>query len=183
MRFHRKTLLAAVMALALPAIGSAQDEGMIPRWEVESMTEDIVKNVASGQKLLLELRPEEWIQDGAPAAYVEQLATLQSNLENTVRAAEALGRNPERLSYAVDTFLWLDRSDSLLSSMIGGVRKYYNSVIADLLDAARGRNNANIANLKTYMRQLSVEIETSMAIAHSEAQRCRAAITNQPRQP
>ncbi len=155
---------------------------MIPHWEIKEMTEDIVKNVATGQKVLVELRPAEWLQDGAPEAYIEQLETLRADLESTVLAAQALGREPERLSYAVDTFLWLERADSLLDSMAAGVRKYYNGAIADLLDSARGRNIGNMATLKGYMRQLAVDLETSMRIAHSEAQRCRAAIAGQPRQ-
>ncbi len=156
---------------------------MIPSWEVREMTEDIVKNVATGQKVLAQLRPEEWLRDGASEAYVEQLETMRSDLENAALSARALGRNPERLSYAFDTFLWLERSDSLLNSVAGGVRKYYNGAIADLLDSARGRNVGNITKLKGYVRQLVVEIETSMEIAHNEAQRCRAAIASQPRRP
>ncbi len=175
-----KTLLAVGTALVFLPGGAAQDEGMLPIWEIREMTEDIVKNIATGRKVLAELRPAEWIQDGAPEAYVEQLETLRADLESTVLAAQALGREPQRLSYAVDTFLWLERSDSLLDSIADGVRKYSNGAVADLLDSARGRNAGNIGTLKGYMRQLAVELETSMNIAHNEAQRCRAAVAGQP---
>lgn len=147
------------------------------------MAEDIVKNIATGRKVLAELRPEEWLANGAPEAYVEQLRTLRADLESAALAAQALGREPGRLSYAVDTFLWLDRADSLLGSMAAGVRKYSNGAVADLLDSARGRNVGNIAALKGYMRQLAVDLETSMRIAHNEAQRCRAAVAGQARRP
>ncbi len=176
-------LTMAVFALVFAGQGSAQQEGMIPRWEVTALAEDVVKNIATGQKVLSELRPREWLQDGAPDAYVDQLLTLQSDLDSATLSAEALRRHPERLSYAVDTFLWLDRSDSLLSSMASGVRKYYNGAIADLLDSARSRNVANIGTLKEYMGQLAVEVETSMDIANREAQRCRADIAKKPEQP
>ena len=182
MTIQFRALLAAATAFFFMSIGAAQEEGVIPPWEVREITGDIVKNVATGQKVLAELRPEEWFRDGAPEAYVEQLEMLRADLESTVLAAQALGRDPQRLSYAVDTFLWLERSDSLLDSMAAGVRKYYNGAVADLLDSARGRNADNITALKGYMRQLAVDLETSMRIAHNEAQRCRAAIAAQPRQ-
>ena len=183
MTVSSKALCLAVATLVFSGSSPAQDEGMIPRWEIKELAEDIVKNVSTGQKVLSGLRPNEWVQDGAPEAYVQQLETLKSDLASTTLSAEALGRDPERLSYAVDTFLWLDRSDSLLGSMAAGVRKYSNAAVADLMDSARGRNAGNIATLKEYMRQLAVEVETSMDIAHSEAQRCRADIASKPRQP
>lgn len=174
MRLGKKLFNFAVTAITFCGVCAAQDEGMIPRWEVAELSEDIVKNIATGQKVLSELQPQAWVADGASDAYVQQLDRLRSDLASATLSAEALGRQPERLSYAVDTFLWLDRSDSLLGSMANGVRKYYNGAVADLLDSARSRNVGNIATLKEYMRQLAVEVETSMDIAHGEAQRCRS---------
>lgn len=183
MAAQSRSLRLAVFALVFSGLGAAQDEGMIPRWEVTALAEDVVKHIATGEKVLSDLRPQEWVQDGAPEAYIDQLLTLRSDLESATLSAEALGRQPERLSYAVDTILWLERSDSLLSSMSSGVRKYYNGAVADLLDSARSRNVGNIATLKEYMRQLAVEIEKSMDIANSEAQRCRADLATKPQQP
>ncbi len=183
MTIRSKVRLAVGAALIFPVIGAAQDEGTPPSWEIREMAEDIVKNAATGQKLLAELRPEEWLQNGAPEAYIEQLATLRADLENAALSAQSLSREPERLSYAVDTFLWLDRADSLLGSIAAGARNYYNGAVADLLDSARGRNVGNIASLKGYMRQLAVGLETSLRIAHGEAQRCRASVAGQANQP
>jgi hypothetical protein len=82
----------------------------------------------------------------------------------------------------VDTFLWLDRIDALLSSVSAGVRRYYNGAVADLLDSARNRNADGIATIKLYMRQLAVHVEGSMDVAHREAQRCREQIAAQPQE-
>ncbi len=156
---------------------------MIPRWQVEELAVGVVRNVETAGKIVDALRPKEWVQDGAPQAYVEQHTKLQHEMEQIKLAAQALGRDPEKLSYAVDTFLWLDRTDELLSSVSAGARQYYNSAVADLLDSARNRNTDSIATMKLYIRQLAVHVEQSMDVAHREAQRCRSEIISQPARP
>ena len=156
---------------------------MIPRWQVEELSQGIVHNMETAGKIVVQLQPQEWVQDGAPEAYVEQHQALLREMEQVRLAALALGRNPERLTYAVDTFLWLDRVDSLMGSMAAGVRQYYNAAVADLLDSARNRNSESIATVKQYMRQLAEHIEGSMQVAHREAQRCREDIISRPPAP
>ena len=166
------------LLLAFLAAASAQQEGMLPRWQVEELTRGIVENVETAMSVVAALQPEEWISDGAPAEYVQQHRTLLAEMEQVKLAAQALGREPERLTYAVDTFLWLDRVDALLASVTAGVRRYYNSAVADLLDSARNRNADGIATVKAYMRQVAAHVEQSMQVAHREAQRCREAIVD-----
>ena len=153
---------------------------MIPRWQVEELAQSIAKNVDTAGKVVRELRPREWVQDGAPEAYIEQHATLMKEMEQVKLSAMALGREPESLTYAVDTYLWLDRVETLLTSVTGGVRRYYNSAVADLLDSVRNRNSDGIATIKAYMRQLAVHVEETMKVAHREAQRCREEIILRP---
>lgn len=174
------TLRAPVLILALAGIASAQPSGMIPRWRVEEVSANVVRNMDTARKVVVELRPKEWIQDGAPEVYVEQHEALLREMEQVKLSAQALGREPERLIYAVDTFLWLDRTDSLLASVSGGVRQYYNGAVADLLDSARNRNTDSIATVKQYLRQLASYVEQSMDVAHREAQRCRGEIVARP---
>jgi hypothetical protein len=57
--------------------------------------------------------------------------------------------------------------------MSEGTRRYQNAALADLLDSAVASNSGAEANLKSYMRDLAVQRETEMEIAHAEAQRCR----------
>ena len=152
---------------------------MLPRWQVEELTRDLVANAEKASSVVQALRPGEWVRDGAPEAYVEQQATLLDELEHVRLSAQALGREPERLTYAVDTFLWLDRADTLLGSFSAGARRYYNTAVADLLDSARNRNAGAVATVKSYMRELAVHLEGAMAVAHSEAQRCRQQIVTE----
>jgi hypothetical protein len=175
-----KVLLSIVLCGAFFG-AAAQSEGVLPRWEVVQLSKDLTASVEQTETVLGQVRPQEWIQDGAPAAYVDQHQSLLGDLQNLKLSAEALGRRPEKLSYVIDTFLWLDRVSSMVGSIGGGVRSYQSGPIADLLDSARGKAEASMAVLKEYMRQVAVEQETAMEIAHSEAQRCRGQLAVEPR--
>ncbi len=169
-----------MLAITLAFAAFAQQEGMIPRWQVEELTQGIVQNVETAAKVVVVLQPQEWGENGGPDAYVQQHQTLLEEMEQVKLAALALGRDPERLTYAVDTFLWLERVDALLSSVSAGVRRYYNGAVADLLDSARNRNTDGIATIKLYMRQVAAHVEGSMEVAHREAQRCREQTVARP---
>ena len=155
---------------------------MLPSWEVEEIANGVAEHAQSVRQILDEIRPKEWIQDGAPGAYVDQHETLVSDIANLELSAQALGRKPGRLSVVVDTFLWLDRTQTMLRSISSGVRKYQSSAIADLLDSAGGVNAGAIEKLKGYMRDLAASSEAEMEIAHDEAQRCRGQLMRAPAQ-
>ena len=174
-------LRVVVLASAFVFEAFAQPEGMIPRWQIEELTQDIVGNVETATKVVVELKPREWVRKGAPEAYAQQHRTLLEEMELVKLAALALGREPERPTYAVDAFLWLDRVDGLLSSISAGVRRYGNGAVADLLDSARNRNEDSIATMKVYMRQAAEHLEEAMEVAHREAQRCRQDLATQPK--
>lgn len=171
--------LLALAAICIPA--APQESGMIPRWRVEEIANGLVSNADTALRLVEPLRPADWVANGAPPAYMDQQLVLIQELGNVKLAALALARDPERLTYAVDTFLWLDRADALLSSVADATRRYYNGAVADLLDSARNRNSEVVEPIKTYMRQLAVHVESSMAVAHKEAQRCREEVVAEPR--
>lgn len=170
----------SLLALAGLTTATGQNEGMIPRWQVEELAVSVQGTLETAAKLAAKLRPAEWSAEGASAAYVDQHATLLNELELAKLSVGALGREPDRLTYALDAFLWLERTDSLLGSVAAGVRRYHNSAIADLLDAARNRNTDGMATVKEYMRQLADHVEQSMEVAHAEAQRCRGQLAAQP---
>lgn len=172
--------LVPTLVIALAGAAFAQQEGMIPRWQVEELSQGVVQNMETARKVVAQLRPQEWVQDGAPEAYIDQHQALLQEMEQVSLAAQALGRDPERLTYAMDTFLWLDRTDSLIGSIAAGARQYYNAAVAELLDSARNRNADGIATVKQYLRQLAEHLEGSMRVAHREAQRCRAEIVSEP---
>lgn len=170
----------ALLALSLAPAAPGQDGGMLPRWQVEELSATIVKNLESLNTVVTRLGQVEWTQNGAPPAYIEQHQTLVNELAQLKLAAEALGRQPEKLTYAVDTYLWLDRTEALLASIGTAVRRYYNPAVADLIDSARSRHSGSTLQVQQYMRQLAVHVEESMEVAHREAQRCRGELFSRP---
>jgi hypothetical protein len=136
--------------------------------------------VGQAEQILSGIKPEEWPQAGA-AAYSAQRETLVSELGYLRNSARAMAAAPERLPVVVDTFLWIDRTNSMMASMTDGVRRYQNSAVADLLESARTQNSGAAEKLKEYMRQLAVSVDAKMQIAHEEAQRCRTELVTKPR--
>ena len=166
-------LIAAILLLGCIFVLPAQESGTIPRWEVIEMAGTLRAGTGDIVKILSQIRPKEWIQDGAPDAYVTQYETLETDISHLTNSARALERQPEKLTTTVDTFLWMDRVGSMVTSLAAGVRKYQNPSLGDLLDSTAGRVTSVEDRLKEYMRQLAVDQEAEFEIANSEAQRCR----------
>lgn len=177
MRAFVVVLLAAVCSSILPA---QEDIGLMPSWEVTAIATDLEAQIALVEQVLHGLKPEEWQQPGA-AAYTPQRDTLLQELGYLKTSAAGMARQPESLPVVVDTFLWLDRANSMMVSMTDGVRRYQSGAAADLLESSRGHYSGAAEKLKEYMRQLAISVNTQMAIAHEEAQRCRTEVLTRPR--
>ena len=173
-------LAAALLCSAAAAQEQAFDDGMVPRWEVVEIASGLREHAASAITIVDGLRPNEWTSNGAPEVYLDQARELRAGLGDLDLSAAALARSPEKLSYVVDTFLWLDRAHSMMRSLSAGVRKYQSPALADLMDAAENAHGGSVERLKEYMRQLAASAESEMAIAHEEAQRCRGQIVSRP---
>jgi len=170
-------LLAAMFAALLPA---QDDAGTMPTWEVAAIAENLEAQAGQAEQILSGIKPEEWSLAGA-AAYSAQRETLMAELGHLRNSARAMARTPERLPVVVDTFLWIDRTNSMMASMTDGVRRYQNAAVADLLESARSRYSGAGEKLKEYMQQLAVSVDAQMQIAHEEAQRCRTELVTKPR--
>ena len=170
-----------VLLLSVAAFPSTAQE-LLPRWEAIEMAQGVELHATEMKALIEQVRPKEWIQDGAPQAYVTQHEELLRDMDSLSLSAQDMMRNPEGLISVVDTFLWVDRLGSMISSLEHGVRKYQNAAVAELLVAAKDRNTSESEKLKGYLRQLAVAHEAELEIADSEAQRCRAELARQPPQ-
>jgi hypothetical protein len=174
----------AVALLGLwPALAEAQSGGVTPDWEIRELAAKLEKNAGTIEGLLGQLKPEEWVSQGAPGAYVEQVKQTRQFNSYLILQAQALGREPAKLSVALDTFLRLDHVQSMLESVTAGTRTYQNASLAELMATSVGQNLAAREQLKEYARQLAVEREKEWEIANQEAQRCRSALSKRPPAP
>lgn len=166
-----------------PALAGAQSGGVAPDWQIRELAAKMEKNAAVIEGLLGQLKPEEWVSNGAPASYIDQVKQTRQFNSYLILQAQALAREPAKLSVTMDTFLRLDHLQSLLDSVTAGVRNYHNASLAELLASAVGQNMAFREQLKEYARELAVEREKEWEIANQEAQRCRSALAKKPPVP
>ncbi len=127
--------------------------------------------------LLDRIKPESWLSRGAPAAYVQQLRSSQAELRYTMQSSDAFAKQPERLPLALDTYFRMQSMDTVLGSLIEGIRKYQNPGDAALVQGVINENSGNRDRLREYIRELANEKEKEFEIADREAQRCRGALT------
>jgi hypothetical protein len=176
-----------LLCFVLPALAAtvwptaAQQSGFVPEWEIRKTVAAIAAQCQRLQPLLDQVNPKDWVAKGAPEAYVTQWNSTRTNLEHMRVSAENLTREPERLTFALDTFFRLGAFESMLGSLAEGVRKYQNPAIADLLHGVMSENSANREKLRAYMLELAEAKEQEFRVVNQEAQRCRTAVSRQPR--
>lgn len=174
----------AIVSLAplLLSTALAQSGGIPPEWVVQKQLAALNDHVQRMRPLLDQLKPEEWVKQGAPAAYTDQLKSARAEIGYLVGSSKALMEHPEKLTVALDTLFRMQAVDAMLRSISAGVRKYQNPAIADLLDGLVNGTNADRDQLRQYIIDLAADREQQFRIADREAQRCRAVLSKQPRE-
>jgi len=152
----------------------------MPDWEVRDLAAALEKHSKVVAGLLDQLKPAEWIAQGAPPLYVEQLKQSKQYTSYLEIQAHALSEKPDRLSVALDVVFRLDNVNALLESLTDGTRRHQNPELAGLLAAAMSQNSTTRERLREYTRELAVEREKEWQIANQEAQRCRATLSARP---
>ena len=132
--------------------GQTPSAGLPPEWETRKQLTAMVSNANRLDPILAQLNPEAWKEAGAPAAYVQQLQSTRRALQYLQVSADRLSKDPNRVTYAMDTYFRLQSMEQMLGSLATGVRRYQNPAIGDLLSG----------------------------IADAEAQRCRGILSKQP---
>ena len=92
MTFMRYFHIAVALGVIMNMPAAAQD--LLPRWEVTALAEGLVEHSKQIGDLLLRVRPKEWIQDGAPQAFVTQHEELIQDIANLSLSAQNVHRKP-----------------------------------------------------------------------------------------
>ncbi len=170
----------------LPLIAASmfgQAGGIPPEWEVAKQLAALTDHVQRIRPLLDQLKPEDWVKRGAPAAYGDQVQRARAEIGYLTGSAQALSGHPEKLTTALETYFRMQAVEAMLRSVSSGVRKYQNAAVADLLDGLINDTNADREKLRQYVVDLAADREQQFRIADQEAQRCRAVLSKQPRGP
>ncbi len=183
--------LGAVATMALAQTNSQNKtsgqvtgpEGVIGSWDAISQVKSLAQRAKGLEPVLQAIKPEDWIQKGAPQAYVRQLQSTQTEMRNLVASADRFARHPEQLSAALDTYFLMQNMEQLAGSLSEGVRRYQSGALADQLVQGLASNGVDREQLKSYILDLSKMREQEFQVANEEAQRCRAMISRQSDPP
>ena len=159
--------------------GQTASSGVSSDWDVREMLSSLEARARQLGPILDQLKPDDWVRNGAPAQYAGQWSTAKNELNYLVGSAQTLAKDPDKLPSALDTLFRMQAFNSTLGSVIEGTRKYQNPAVADLLQAMADENDHNRDRLKQYLIDLAAAKEHELQVMDAEAQRCRTALSNQ----
>ncbi|MGB9606585.1 MAG: hypothetical protein ACP5U2_05590 [Bryobacteraceae bacterium] len=179
-RVRRVWLVPILVALWATPFGLwGQAAGVPPEWEVRKQIDGLAAGLDRLKPVLEQVHPEQWVEHGAPEAYVAQAKTVRTELGYLKRSAEIFKEHPDRLTAVLDTFFRLDRFRMLLVSLEEGVRRYQNPDLADMLRAVFAESAPSREDLRQYLLDLAQLKEQELEVADREAQRCRDILIRQ----
>ncbi len=169
--------LLFVSLAALPVC--AQTGGLAPEWEVRKQLATLSEHVQRFQPLLQQINPDTW--KNAPPGYADQIKRVRAEIGYLLTTTGSLQKQPERLTLALDSYFRLVSVDQMLRSLEAGVRNYQNPAVADLLQDLLADETADREKLRQYILDLATDREQQFRAMDAEAQRCRSALSKQPR--
>jgi hypothetical protein len=172
--------LALLSCLLLRASIVFGQTGVSSEWDIRKLLESLDLEAQHLKPVVDQVKPEDWVAKGAPSAYVTQWKTAQAELRYLLSSSEALARQPEKLTLALDTYFRMQAMESTVGSVLEGVRKYQNPALANLMQGVLGENSANRDRLRQYVQDLAAQKEQEFQVADREAQRCRDTLVRQP---
>jgi hypothetical protein len=167
------------LALAFLAL-AARGQSVSNEWDISQTLDALSAQAKRLKPILDQLTPQEWVSKGAPQTYVAQWKGAEDELGYLVGSAQALEKQPEKLTLALDTYFRMQSLESRLHSLVDGVRNYQNPAVGDLLIGVLAENSSNRDKLRQYITDLANTKEKEFEVADKEAQRCRGVITRQP---
>jgi hypothetical protein len=176
-------LLTCLVFVSVASAQSPRAGGVASEWDIRKLLDSLDLQAQHLQPIIDQVKPDAWLAKGAPQAYVTQWTTAQAELKYLLSSSEALSKQPERLTLALETYFRMQALESTLGSVTEGIRKYQNPALADLMQSVVAENSSNADKLRQYIQDLAAQKEQEFQIADREAQRCRETLMKQPAAP
>ena len=173
-------LVCALAATALAQSPKPLSSGLEPAWDIAVVLQEIGTHSGRMVTALQQLDAPSWVKKGASQTYTEQLESCRQQSQALAVEAQALARNPEKLSGALLLFFRLQSLETMLNSLQQGAAKYQNPQVAQSLASLYGEGGANRERLRSYIINLAAEREHQFEVMDREAQRCRATLMAAP---
>ena len=148
--------------------------------EVSDVLLQISQNAGRVSPMLDQLRPADWVVKGASETYVSQWDSSRAQLNAIQADMAALALHPEQMTECMKALFRIQAAHQLLASLMGGLRKYQNPALADLIEAVAAGDRAGQDRVQQYLMELATEKEQQLEVMNQEAQRCRAILSRQP---
>jgi len=159
---------------------SNSEKGVASEWDIRKLLDALSQQAEHLKPIIDQVQPDDWQSKGASATYVAQWGTVQAQLKYLLASTDAFSRQPERLPLGLDAYFRMQAVESELGSLTEGVRKYQNPALASIMQTVVAENSANRDRLRQYLQDLALQKEQEFEVADREAQRCRAALFQQP---
>ena len=130
--------------------------------------------------MLDQLHPTEWVAKGAPDTYVAQWNSLRQQYTAIQGDIAELSQHPDRLTDSMRALFRLQAANQTLGSLMGGVRKYQNPALAELIESVAAESGRDIDGFEQHLTEMAEAKEQQLAVMDKEAQRCRAALSHEP---
>jgi hypothetical protein len=173
-----KTILALLL-ISLAAPAQAPAPSITPPWDIAKVIADFSAAALRVKPILDQLTPQEWVQKGAPATYVAQWQSARQEMDYVASSSQAFGREPEKLTRALDAYFRWEAFQARLNTLVEGARKYQNPAVGDLLVSMLSQNASNRDQLRQYIGDLAAQKEEESVVLNQEAQRCRGVLSRQ----
>jgi hypothetical protein len=150
---------------------------------VIALFQRISQHPARLSPLLEQVHAKDWVAKGAPDTYAAQLASLQGQIQAIGSDMSTLAQHPERMQECMRALFRVQSFHHSLDSLMGGLRRYQNPALADLIQSVAVEDQEDLGKLQDYILELANQREQEYLVVDHEAQRCRSIISKEPVRP
>ena len=151
--------------------------------QLKTLFRQIATRTARLQPMLDGVRAEEWVAKGAPDAYVSQNNSAKEQLSAVRVDMSELAQRPDQMAQTMQALFRVQAFHRLLATLMGGVRRYQNPAVADLIESVAAEDQSDLDRVEQYLIELAAQKEEQLKVMDAEAQRCRGMLIKQPAPP
>jgi hypothetical protein len=183
MRVRTALFAAAIAVLPVFWFARAQQQTTAPPAgdaQIAAVFSRISQHTARLDPMLQQVRAAEWVAKGAPETYTAQLNSSRQQIQAIQTDMASLAQHPDRMQDCMRALFRVQAFHHTLDSLMGGLRKYQNPALADLIQSVAAEDQAELDRLETYVLDLADQKEREFRVVDSEAQRCRGTLSREP---
>ena len=179
------SLLAALPGLpALRAQQPAVASAVLPSdQQLLTLLRSVSAHALNLLPLLDQVHASDWVSRGAPETYALQLASARRQIQGIEADFTALASHPDHMQDCMRALFRVQTFHRSLDTLLGGLRKYQNPALADLIQSVAAEDQEDLGKLQDYLLELANQKEQEYLVVDHEAQRCRAILSREPATP